>query len=56
MVYSFSGVFVFKEDVKNCEKTGFREECIWGIESFYSLLWDHILVLFDMKLSKNTLL
>lgn len=42
--------------MKSCEKTGFREECIWCVESLYSLLRDIILVWFDVKLSKNTLL
>lgn len=55
MMYLFLGVFVFKEDVKSCEKIGFKEECIGWVESLCSLLWDNILVWFDIKLSKKYL-
>lgn len=56
VAYLFLGVFVLKEDMKSWEKTGFREESIWCVESLHSLLQDNILVWFEMKLSKNILL
>lgn len=38
--------------MKSCEKTGFREACIWCVSSLYPILQGNILVWYDMKLSK----